>query len=109
MSAAVELCNSADVLEGEIFKVAPAGAPAVALTRHEGNLFVFPDTCPHADESLSEGWVEDGRVICGVHFAEFELGSGKAHNEPVGCPSLSFFDFIERDGKVFANINEGNA
>ncbi|MEN8838731.1 MAG: Rieske 2Fe-2S domain-containing protein [Celeribacter marinus] len=108
MSAAVELCNSTQVVEGEIFKVEPVGAPAVALTRFEGKVFVFPDTCPHADESLSEGWVEDGRVICGVHFAEFELGSGKAHNEPVGCPSLSFFEFEERDGKVFANINEGN-
>lgn len=107
MSRAIELCASLDVVEGEIFKVEPAGVPAVALTRHEGTLFVFPDTCPHADESLAEGWVEDGRVVCGVHFAEFELGSGKAHNEPVGCPGLKFFAFEERDGKIFSNVSEG--
>lgn len=104
MSGAIELCSSAEVTEGEIIKVEPEGVPPIALTRYEGAIFVFPDTCPHADESLAEGWVEDGRVICGVHFAEFELGTGKVHNEPVGCPSLQFYDFEERDGKIFAQI-----
>lgn len=107
MMSGIELCNSDDVVQDEIFKVELDGVPAVALTRHEGQVFVFPDTCPHADESLSEGWVEDGKVICGVHFAEFELGSGDVTNRPVGCPNLSFFNCVERDGKVFAEFAQG--
>ncbi|GGE98497.1 Rieske 2Fe-2S domain-containing protein [Stappia taiwanensis] len=102
----IELCNSTDVVEGEILRRDVEGFPAVALTRHEGQIFVFPDTCPHAEESLSEGWVEDGRVVCGVHFAEFELGSGEVHNRPAGCPNLTFFTCEDRDGKVFARLKE---
>jgi len=103
----IEICNSADVPEGEIVRFEVDGFPPVALARHEGEIFIFPDKCPHADESLSEGWVEDGRVVCGVHFAEFELGSGDVHNRPAGCPNLSFFSCEDRDGKVFAMLKEG--
>ena len=105
---AIEICNSADIAEGDIVKREIEGFPPVAIARNEGQLYVFPDTCPHADESLSEGWLEDGRVICGVHFAEFELGSGEAHNRPVGCPNLSFFHCEDRDGKVFAVLKQGD-
>ena len=103
----IELCDSADIAEGEIIRVDVPGCPAIAIARHEGALHVFPDRCPHADESLSEGWLEDGRVVCGVHFAEFELGSGAVHNPPVGCPNLSFFKCEDRDGKVFATLTGG--
>ena len=100
----IELCDSAAILDGEITRVTAPGFPAVAIARHDGALYVFPDRCPHADESLAEGWIEDGRVVCGVHFAEFELGSGEVHNRPVGCPNLSFFRCEDRDGKVYATL-----
>jgi nitrite reductase/ring-hydroxylating ferredoxin subunit len=103
----IELCESATIGEGEIIRVTVPDFPAIAVARHEGALFVFPDRCPHADESLAEGWLEDGRVVCGVHFAEFELGTGEVVNRPVGCPNLSFFKCEDRDGKVFATLKEG--
>ncbi|WP_434286716.1 Rieske (2Fe-2S) protein [Celeribacter sp. SCSIO 80788] len=103
----IELCDSSAIGEGEILRVDVADFPAIAIARHEGQLYVFPDRCPHADESLAEGWLEDGRVVCGVHFAEFELDTGKVHNPPVGCPNLSFFKCEDRDGKVFATLTGG--
>lgn len=105
----IELCPSAEIAEGEIKRVDVAGLPAVAIARHEGALYVFPDRCPHADESLAEGWLEDGRVICGVHFAEFDLDTGEVHNPPVGCPNLSFFKCEDRDGTVFALLTGDDA
>jgi len=53
----IELCPSAEIAEGEIKRVDVEGLPAVAIARHEGALYVFPDRCPHADESLAEGWL----------------------------------------------------
>lgn len=100
----IELCESSAIGEGEIRRVTALDFPPVAIARHEGVLYVFPDRCPHADESLAEGWIEDGRVVCGVHFAEFELGSGEAHNRPVGCPNLSFFRCEDRGGKIYATL-----
>ncbi len=102
----IEICDSSQIIEGEITKITVDGIPPIAVSRYEGGIFVFPDTCPHADESLSEGWVEDGRIICGVHFAEFEFETGEVHNRPIGCPNLTFFKCEDRNGKVFAILNE---
>ena len=104
----IELCDSTAVGEGEIVRIDVRGFPAVAIARHEGDLYVFPDRCPHAEESLAEGWLEEGRVVCGVHFAEFELGTGEVHNRPAGCPNLSFFRYEDRDGKVFVMLTGGD-
>lgn len=102
-----DLIASTEVPEGEIIKVELLDFPAVAIARHEGKLYVFPDRCPHADESLAEGWMEEGRVVCGVHFAEFDLDSGEVYNPPAGCPSLSFYKFEERDGMIVADLAGG--
>ena len=69
-----------------------------------GTVHVFDDTCPHAEESLSRGWVEDGRVVCPVHFAEFDLADGGAHNAPAGCGRLRLYPAEARDGAVFADL-----
>ncbi len=104
----MQICMADDVPAGEIHKVDIEGVGALALARNDDDqIFLFPDTCPHAEESLSEeGWVEDGRIVCGVHFAEFEFGSGEVHNRPVGCPNLSFITCEIRDGAVFATVAE---
>ena len=99
----IELCPSAEIAEGEIKRVDVEGLPAVAIARHEGALYVFPDRCPHADESLAE--LRSG----GVHFAEFDLDTGEVHNPPVGCPNLSFFKCEDRDGTVFALLTGDDA
>ncbi|WP_288350198.1 Rieske 2Fe-2S domain-containing protein [uncultured Thalassospira sp.] len=105
----INICKSSEIPEGEMIKKEVSGLGFYALARHEGQIFVFPDKCPHAEESLTEqGWLEDGRVICGVHFAEFELETGEVHNRPIGCPNLSFFTCEDRNGDVFALINEEN-
>lgn len=102
-----DLIASADIPEGEIVRIEPPDFPAVAIARHEGRLYVFPDRCPHAEESLAEGWLEEGRVVCGVHFAEFDLKTGEVHNPPAGCPGLSFYTFEERDGMIVADLTAG--
>lgn len=35
------------------------------------------DACNHAGASLSEGWIEEGCVVCPVHGYAFELATGK--------------------------------
>ncbi len=108
MSEVMELtriCDVNEVEDEEILCVEIEGYGPVCVTKFEGEIHVFPNKCPHADEALSEGLVEDGRIICPVHFAEFDLGTGEAHNEPTGCDNLKFFESVQQENGVFAKLN----
>ena len=108
MSDTIELtriCGVDEVEAEEILRVETDAFGPVCVTKYDGEIYVFPDKCPHADEALAEGLVEDGRIVCPVHFAEFELGTGEAHNEPTGCDNLKFFECVERENGVFAKLN----
>lgn len=98
------LCAETDVPADQILKIDLPDRPAVAIAASDGGFLVFDDKCPHADESLSKGWVEDGRIVCAVHFAEFEAGTGTAHNAPVGCGALKFYPVTLQDGAIFADL-----
>jgi nitrite reductase (NADH) small subunit len=50
----------------------------VALCREGDRVFAVEDACPHRGAPFSElGRVRDGRLICGWHFWQFELGTGR--------------------------------
>jgi len=103
------ICDLAAVPDGEILRVELSGYRPLAATLLDGRVYVFPDTCPHAAESLSKGWVEDGRVVCGVHFAEFGLADDEVVNRPVGCPDLVKFPVELKDGAVYADLSKAEA
>ncbi|WP_025274855.1 Rieske (2Fe-2S) protein [Haloglycomyces albus] len=104
----VEICP-ADVVEAEeVVRAELDSGSAVGLTRDSrGDIFAFPDQCPHRAGLLSDGWVEDDRVICSVHFAEFDLSTGQAHQAPSDCPNLTFYPVHEVDGMVYVELPEG--
>ncbi len=102
--ALVRLCGTESVGENDVVRIDVAGRAAVAVSRWDGEYFVSDDVCPHAEASLSAGYVEDGRIICPVHFAEFDLGSGDVHNPPIGCGKLRFYPVTIIDGAVFADL-----
>lgn len=47
-----------------------------------GEAFAVPDHCPHAGVPLSEGFVEDGQLVCPMHGWAFELPSGRCVARP---------------------------
>ena len=54
----------------------------LALFRVGADVFALDDACTHATASLAGGWVEDGKVMCPRHAAEFCLKTGKALSPP---------------------------
>lgn len=72
-------------------RVEVEGLGPILLIRLEGRLHAVDDTCPHATASLAEGFVEEGRIVCPLHFAEFDLTDGTPHNAPAGCPRLACY------------------
>lgn len=100
------VCAVSDLIEGEVLKIERDGSEPIGVTLVEGKAYVFPDTCPHAEASLSEGWVEDGRVICAVHYAEFGLEDDEVVNAPTGCGHLKKYPAEIRGDDVFADLSE---
>lgn len=98
------LCSAAQLAEGEIHRIEhPARGPLCA-TRQDGQIYVTDDQCPHAVASLSKGFVDGGRLVCPLHFAEFDLCDGRPHNAPDGCGALMVHPATERGGQVFVRL-----
>lgn len=63
-------------LEEEDRKLVNTRGQAVALFRHEGNIYAVDNRCPHMGFPLTQGTVEDGILTCHWHHARFELSCG---------------------------------
>ncbi len=50
---------------------------ALVLARSAEAVFAFQGTCPHEMTDLSQGRIEDGRLICPRHLASFSLSDGE--------------------------------
>lgn len=62
----------------------------VMLVKTEQGIFALSDVCSHAEVALSEGSVQDGKVECWLHGAQFDLASGAAVCLPATKPVPSF-------------------
>lgn len=68
------------------------GLGPVIVSRVKGKYHAADDLCPHAAALLSEGFIEGGRIVCPVHFAEFDLSTGQPFNAPPGCGRLRCYE-----------------
>jgi nitrite reductase/ring-hydroxylating ferredoxin subunit len=79
-------------------------SPPVAVFRAGGEYFATDDTCTHAESSLSEGYVEDGKVECVFHFALFCVRTGAALTAPAVKPLRTYPVKVE-DGVVYVDLS----
>ncbi|WP_122090728.1 Rieske (2Fe-2S) protein [Halalkalicoccus subterraneus] len=49
---------------------------AIAVFRHEGEIYAVDNRCPHMGFPLNQGTVDDGILTCHWHHARFELACG---------------------------------
>ena len=98
------LCASEDLPEGALVRIEHPGHGPLCATRQNGRVHVTDDRCPHAVAALSEGFVDGGRLICPLHFAEFDLTDGSPHHAPEGCGALRIHPATERDGQILVDL-----
>ena len=49
----------------------------LVLVNLEGTIYALDGTCTHAGGPMAMGWVEDGKISCPLHGAEFDVKTGK--------------------------------
>lgn len=92
---------TSNLRDGELKKVVVTAVGQLAVTRQSGQVYAFDDGCPHATASLAEGFVDAGRIVCPLHFAEFDLKTGTPYDAPPGCPHLTCYPVQEEGGEIF--------
>lgn len=105
----IKVAELDDIPEGEGIAVSrdvTGTEDDIALLRDEdGSVFALNDTCTHEVASLSEGWVEEGRVECPLHASKFCLKTGAVEGMPATKDTVAHKVEV-RDGCVWLFPNE---
>ncbi len=54
----------------------------IAIVNHDGQFYAVEDNCTHAGFPLSQGCVEEDKLICPLHGAAFCVKTGKVLDGP---------------------------
>lgn len=99
-TGAMRLCGTDEVDEGQMLQARLAGHEPFLVCRQGGEYFVLEDGCTHALASLSEGWLDEGKVLCPLHGGAFDIRTGRAAALPCKMP-VRTFDVEIRAGGVW--------
>lgn len=73
----IEIATLSEINSGEVLFRKLEGRSLI-VSRSGDHLAVFDDRCPHAGTSLMGAEVDDGEIICPLHYASFDCRSGEA-------------------------------
>ncbi|MFD2742938.1 MULTISPECIES: Rieske (2Fe-2S) protein [Sphingobacterium] len=61
-----------------VFSIDIAGKK-LCLVYQSGQPHIMSSKCPHAGADLSQGWCEEGKLICPFHRHAFDIRSGRGN------------------------------
>jgi nitrite reductase/ring-hydroxylating ferredoxin subunit len=61
---------------------------SICIARIDGQLAALNNECPHHGAPLSDGAVEDGRVVCSWHRWSFDPKTGAELRNPLGATTV---------------------
>lgn len=89
------------VADGDAAEVVVAGN-AIAIFRHQGQLFALDAMCAHQGGPIAQGVVDRGCVTCPWHGWQYELATGNQtiHKQKL----LETHQIKEEDGQIWVRI-----
>lgn len=91
-----------DLEDREPYPVDVAGEE-IALVSMDSEIFAVNNICTHEYACLSDGYVEDDRIVCPLHLAEFDIRTGAVVEEPAET-DLATYSVIINDDKIYVRI-----
>jgi nitrite reductase/ring-hydroxylating ferredoxin subunit len=61
------------------------GERRIAIYNLDGAFYATDDICTHALAYLTDGWIEDGEIVCPLHDGRFDIRTGKGMGAPINC------------------------
>ncbi len=65
--------------------VAEIDGREVAIVNLDGEFHALDNLCPHQEGSLGEGFVQEGALVCPLHYWEFDVKTGEYLDDPTTC------------------------
>jgi nitrite reductase/ring-hydroxylating ferredoxin subunit len=100
----VRVCSVKDV-EPDSGKSFTVGALPIAVYNTGDKFFASQLMCSHAQEELHDGWLEDGKIECPRHGAQFDLKTGEALSLPATEP-IEVFEVKTEGDDLFVMLPE---
>ncbi|MEQ8967863.1 MAG: Rieske 2Fe-2S domain-containing protein [Azospirillaceae bacterium] len=98
----VKACDLDDVWEGEMDVFEVDGREVLIVHAPGGEVRAYDPVCPHQDQPLIEGELDDCILTCAAHLWQFDVRSGKGVN-PEGV-SLTAYPVRVDDGAVLVDL-----
>ena len=99
------VCDLDDLWEGEMEQYVVQGQKVLLVHAPGGEVRAFNPRCPHQDQSLADGFLEDCILVCAAHRWEFDVLTGEGVN-PTGV-ALTRYPVKVEDGVVHVALGEG--
>lgn len=112
MADFVPVGKTNELKPGEVKRVMVDGQ-RVCLANTGGEFFAIKDQCGHQKAALTKGKLEGDAVECPLHFARFDVRSGKALNGPdfarLAIPGMenlgpAFMEVMQRTGEIINDV-----
>jgi nitrite reductase/ring-hydroxylating ferredoxin subunit len=108
----VEFDKVANIPKGKMKMAKKKGIP-VTVANVDDKFYAFYDRCPHMNASLSNGVLKGKVLTCPLHYATFDVTTGKKLSEPVFKfpPELAaklpkeFMQMMEKEGRAIETLN----
>jgi nitrite reductase/ring-hydroxylating ferredoxin subunit len=101
----LDVCALDELPPGTLKGAAANGERRVCVANVEGQLRAFSGICTHAYAELDGGFLRDGRIMCPLHFSEFDTATGEALGPPAEEP-LQVFPVRVEAGRVVVEVPE---
>lgn len=92
-----------DLKEGQKKRVM-AGQQAIMLALIEGQYFAVQDNCSHRGASLTAGELNNYRIECAWHGAQFDIRTGEVKALPAAIPLKTFKVMVE-NGEIWVLLD----
>jgi nitrite reductase/ring-hydroxylating ferredoxin subunit len=108
----VEFEKVANVPKGKMKMVKKKGTP-ITVANVDGKFYAFYDRCPHMNAALHNGVLRGKVLTCPLHYATFDVTTGKKLSEPVFKfpPEIAsklpkeFMQMLEKEGRAIETLN----
>ena len=101
----VDVAAADDLWEGDVLGVDVEGASVLLVSLAGGDLRAYQGRCPHQEQPLADGDVDDDVLTCAGHLWEFDLRSGDGVN-PAAC-RLAAYEVRRSEDRLLVGVPAG--